>query len=182
MSSPSDRPASTVASRRCSSGSELASLKAATTTVSLACVMSPSYRGSGSLQLLQPGLAAEVAHVALDPLRPALHIRPRAVRAVAARAGQHRGQARALAVRQRGRVLAPVAARRRLRPVDAVAELGHVDVDLEDALLRPQQFDPQRVPGLGTLAQPAAAAPEEQVLGQLLADRAAAAHAPAIGV
>src|SRR5690606_20026732 len=45
-------------------------------------------------------------------------------------------------------------------------------------LLRPEEFDQHRVPGLDAFAQPArrraAALPEEQVLGQLLADRAAA--------
>src|SRR5690606_20887089 len=66
-----------------------------------------------------------------------------------------------------------------LRAVYAITEFGHVDVDLEDAGLRPHQFDQGRIPGLKPLAHPAAATPEEQVLRRLLADRACAPHLPA---
>src|SRR5262245_52351120 len=68
---------------------------------------------------------------------------------------------------------------RRLHAEDARAELREVEVDLEDAALRPERLDPDREPRLEPLAQPAAARPEEEVLGHLLADRAGAAHAAA---
>src|SRR3546814_3639643 len=52
--------------------------------------------------------------------------------------------------------------------------------------LRPQRLDQHRVPGLDALAHPArraaVAAPQEQVLGDLLADRAGPAHPAAAGV
>src|SRR5690606_26319226 len=54
--------------------------------------------------------------------------------------------------------------------------------DLEDAPLRPGQLDQQRVPGLQRLAEIAAALPQVEVLGHLLADGAAAADAAAAGV
>src|SRR3546814_13287072 len=58
--------------------------------------------------------------------------------------------------------------------------------DLQDPRLRPQRLDQHRVPGLDALAHPArraaVAAPQEQVLGDLLADRAGPAHPAAAGV
>src|SRR5690606_33012814 len=43
-------------------------------------------------------------------------------------------------------------------------------VELEDALLRKQEFQPDRQPGFQSLAEPAAAAPQPEILGELLAD------------
>ena len=77
--------------------------------------------------------------------------------------------------------LAEVAPARGLDAEDARAELGEVQVDLENAALRPEQLDPDREPGLEALAQPAPAVPEEEVLRDLLAQRARAAHAAAVG-
>src|SRR3546814_1737327 len=99
---------------------------------------------------------------------------------------QHGRQCRALRWRQPRGILAPVAARGGMRAVDAVAEFGHVRVHLQDPRLRPQRLDQHRVPGLDALAHPArraaVAAPQEQVLGDLLADRAGPAHPAAAGV
>src|SRR5690606_4214704 len=133
-----------------------------------------------SVQRLDVGGAADLAHVALDRRGTALDVGPRPGGAVAPRAGEHRGQARTLGVGQRRRVAAEEAARRGLRAVHAVAELGHVGVDLQDPALGPQQFQQHGVPGLQALAHPARGGarplPEEQVLGHLLADGAAAAQ------
>jgi hypothetical protein len=69
--------------------------------------------------------------------------------------------------------------RGRLDTVRAAAELGDVEVHLEDALLAPGQLYHDGDAGLETLAKPALPGPQEQVLGDLLRDRAGAAHAPA---
>ena len=63
--------------------------------------------------------------------------------------------------------------------IHAAPELGDVQIDLEDAPLGPQRFDQHRVPGFQSLAHPAVAAPQEQVLGHLLRDGAGAARAAA---
>src|SRR5215813_7024547 len=63
-----------------------------------------------------------------------------------------------------------------LSAVDAVTPLDHVEIDLEDARLRPAEFDEFGDVGLDALAQEAAAGPEQDVLGGLLRDRAGAAQ------
>jgi hypothetical protein len=64
--------------------------------------------------------------------------------------------------------------------VDAVTELGDVAIHLEDAPLRPQEFDERGEVRFEALAHEAAPAPQEQVLRGLLADRARAAQALAV--
>src|SRR5690606_16364756 len=102
--------------------------------------------------------------------------------AVALGTGQHRRQTRRLRGGEPVGIAPEPGARRGLRAVDAIAELDDVGIDLEDPPLGPEQLDQQRVPGLDALAQPARRRalplPEEQVLGQLLADGAAAAQPP----
>jgi hypothetical protein len=61
----------------------------------------------------------------------------------------------------------------------AVAQLGDVQVRLEDAPLGPGQLDEHREVRLETLAHEAAAGPQEEVLRHLLGDRARPAQ-PAV--
>src|SRR3546814_5961618 len=67
--------------------------------------------------------------------------------------------------------------RRRLDTVDAGTEFGDVEIDLENALLRPQCFDQDRVAGFDAFAKITAARPQEQILRGLLADGRCAARA-----
>ena len=62
----------------------------------------------------------------------------------------------------------------------ALAHLRHIEVDLQDALLGPQQFDEHGEPGLQPLAHVSTAGPEEYVLGGLLADGAASTDTPTL--
>src|SRR5262249_14785923 len=68
------------------------------------------------------------------------------------------------------------AARCRFYPVDTFPELSDVEVDLEDALLGPYVLDEHGHPGLHSLTEEAATVPQEQVLGDLLGNRAGAAE------
>src|SRR3546814_7201017 len=63
-----------------------------------------------------------------------------------------------------------------------VIPLVAVEVHLEDPLLGPEHFDQRGKPGFQTLAQPAAARPQEQVFGHLLAEGAGAANRAAASV
>jgi len=65
---------------------------------------------------------------------------------------------------------------RLLRAVDAVAPFDLVEVDLEDAGLRPGELEKLGDIGLDALAQEAAARPQQDVLGGLLRDGAGAAQ------
>src|SRR5271156_909357 len=64
------------------------------------------------------------------------------------------------------------ALRGRLGTIRAVAELRDIQIDLEDAPLRPEAFDEQREVRLEALAEIAAAGPKIQILRHLLADGA----------
>src|SRR5690606_40944767 len=66
------------------------------------------------------------------PICASLHVGAGPARAVAPGARQHRGQPRALSGRQAVRIAAEETARRRLGAVHAVAEFGHVGIDLQD--------------------------------------------------
>src|SRR3546814_5280367 len=72
--------------------------------------------------------------------------------------------------RQLCRRMMEVGLRRRLDTVDAGTEFGDVEIDLENALLRPQCFDQDRVAGFDAFAKITAARPQEQILRGLLAD------------
>jgi hypothetical protein len=72
-----------------------------------------------------------------------------------------------------------------LGTVDAGAELGDIEIHLEDALLAPQRLDQDGERGLDALAEVTTARPQEQILGDLLRDgRSAAtlARLPVAGV
>jgi hypothetical protein len=59
----------------------------------------------------------------------------------------------------------------------AASELGDVQVHLEDALLRPQRLDEHGEVGLQAFSEPTLPRPQEEVLRDLLRDRARATHA-----
>src|SRR5690606_4966959 len=71
---------------------------------------------------------------------------------------------------------AEVALTRRFHAEDAVAELHHIEIELDDAPLRPRHFDRRGPTRLQPLAHPAPARPEEEILGELLRDGAGAAQ------
>ena len=97
-----------------------------------------------------------------------------------ARIWQHGGKQGALLRRQlRGRA-AEVAFAGRTGTIDAVTELGDVEIDLDDALLWPEQLDEGGEIGFQALAHETAAIPQEQVLRHLLADRAGTAQPRAV--
>jgi len=64
--------------------------------------------------------------------------------------------------------------------IRAVAELGDVQIDFQYSPLRPQGLDQQREIGLEPLAKIAASGPQKEILGDLLADGAGAAHRVAV--
>jgi len=66
--------------------------------------------------------------------------------------------------------------RRGFGPIDAGAELGDVQIDLQYPPFRPNALDQHREIRLERLAKITASGPKEQVLGNLLADGAGAAH------
>jgi hypothetical protein len=75
---------------------------------------------------------------------------------------------------------------RRLRPVDAVAPLDDVQVDLQDPMLPPYELEQEGEVRLEALPDPASALPEEHVPGTLHRDRpravqVAAAMASVVG-
>ena len=86
------------------------------------------------------------------------------------------GQQRRLAGSERRRRRAEVRARRRLHAVDAVAPLDHVQVQLEDPRLGQLGFEPPGDDQLAQLAQRIPRRRQIEVLGELLRDRARAAH------
>ncbi len=72
------------------------------------------------------------------------------------------------------RRFAEIAMRRGVDAISAGAEINPVQIDLEDLILGEAVFEPQRQQGLADLAREAALGRQEQVLGELLGDRAAA--------
>ena len=67
-------------------------------------------------------------------------------------------------------ILAEVLLSNSLGTIDAIAHLDGVEIDLHDALLGPEEFDEGGEIDLKALAHPAAAWPEEDILGRLLRD------------
>ncbi len=65
---------------------------------------------------------------------------------------------------------------RRVDAEGAAAEIGAVEIELEDLVLRQPRFQPERQEGLLDLALERALVRQEQVLRKLLADRGAALH------
>ncbi len=87
---------------------------------------------------------------------------------------QHRRDARRLSPAQPLGAMAEIALGARLHAISADAGLRDVEIDLHDPALAPDRLDEHSVPGLQPLADIAAALPEKDVLGGLLADRGAA--------
>ena len=95
-------------------------------------------------------------------------------RIVDKRVGQRRRYEGALAPGEVFRRRAEVPLGHGRRPVDAVAHLDGVEVDLHYALLAPHQLDEGGEVSLQPFPHPCAARPEEHVLGRLLRDGARA--------
>src|SRR6478735_7458902 len=85
------------------------------------------------LALSQIGRPAELARLPFYPGGTALHVGAGPVDAQAPRIRQHRREQGRLARGQRAGGLAEIRVARRCGAVDAVAEFGHVQIDLEDA-------------------------------------------------
>ena len=100
------------------------------------------------------------------------------------RIGQDCGQRRGLARAELAGRLAEGIARTGLgAELPVRAPFGDIEVNLHDAPLGQDEVDPERQRQLERLAQIAAPAPEEQVLGDLLGDgRAAARFADVVGL
>ena len=113
---------------------------------------------------------------ALAPLQPEREL----VGVDHARVDDAGGQQRGLVRTELRGGLAKVRPRRRLRAVDAVAPLDHVEVDLEDARLAQRRLEPPRDEQLAQLAQRVLRRRQVEVLRQLLRDRAAAAEERAL--
>ncbi len=126
--------------------------------------------------------AAELAYLLANPGGATVYPGAGPAGAPLARVGQHGGEQAGLPGRQIRRANPEMVLRRRFGAKDADAPFDAVEVHLEDSLLRPEQFDQCREPGLDALAQPTAAGPEEQVLGHLLAQRAGATQRAALFV
>src|SRR5690606_26773792 len=94
------------------------------------------------------------------------------------RGGHARGLVRA---HTDGRVL-EVALAASFDAVSPPSRLGDVEIDFHDPAFAPALLDQQREPGFETLAEVAAALPQEDVLRGLLADRRAAADATSLRV
>src|SRR5690348_5423228 len=90
------------------------------------------------LRLLEVRRAAEMADLREDPLLLPQHEARRPRDVPAHRVRQHGREQRRLARREACRRLVIEAAGGCLDAVDTAAELGDVEIDLEDALLRPQ--------------------------------------------
>src|SRR5690606_38156297 len=109
-----------------------------------------------------------------EPLAP--RHAPRAVLRVGGeRVRQRRGEGGGLVQREAGRGAAEVVPGGRLRTEDSGTPLGHVEVELEDAVLGEEALEAARDDELLRLAQERPLRREVEVLGELLRDRAAPA-------
>jgi len=126
--------------------------------------------------------ATHLGHLLEDPGTALLDVRGRPVGFQAPWFGQNSCKERRLAGIQVCRRFPETALIRRLDPEHAVAQLDDVQVDLEDTAFGPDEFDDDGEVGLQSLADKAAAGSQEDVLGDLLRDRAGAAQAFAVFV
>src|ERR1700683_1283063 len=133
-------------------------------------------RASLALEGAQIGGTAQRAHLRQDLLVPLEQVMRGQIRVKQVRVRQHGREQRRLRGAQVQRRGVPEALCRRLHPVDAVAELGDVQVDLQDALLGPQGLDEYGEVRLEPLADEAWPGPQKQVLRHLLRDGARAAQ------
>ncbi len=143
-------------------------------------------QGTGALlRQLRVGDEALLLHVAKDEVAPLAGLLRIAERVVAVRRADQAGERGAVGDRQLVEPLAEVEARARLDPGHAdrplLAQVEIVEVQGQDAVLAEAQLQIKGQPGLGQLALQRAARREEEVLGELLRDRAAALHGAAPG-
>ncbi len=93
---------------------------------------------------------------------------------------QHSGQKRCLPGGDPARGCIKKKPARRISAVHARAELHNIEIDLQNAALRPHDLDQHGEIGFERLANKAPAGPEVEVLGQLLGDRAGPAQVSAL--
>src|SRR5690242_9527658 len=92
------------------------------------------------------------------------------------RVREHGGEHRGLLTREsRGRFM-EVRFRGGLHAIHPAAEFRDVEIDLEDALFRPECLDQHREPRFESLANEAPAGPQKEILRDLLSERAGAAQ------
>ena len=103
-------------------------------------------------------------------LLPFLHVSAGIGRTELAGVGQRGGNKGTLAAGEVFGILVEVLLGYGLGPIDAVAHLDGVEIDLHDALLGPEEFDECGEIDLKALAHPAATWPQEDILGRLLRD------------
>ena len=133
------------------------------------------------VDFIQHFRAAQRLHLTQVSIRAAAERTGRCRRRVALRIRQYGGEDGGIAAREPRCGLVEESLRGGFGAVGAVAELGDVEIDLQDAPLRPAgSRSSTREIGLEPLAKIAAAGPEEEVLGDLLADGAGAAHLVAV--
>src|SRR5262245_20039412 len=126
---------------------------------------------SHKLQTLEITAPAQPTHLGQDPRLTAAHIRARCAHATSLRVRQRRREQRAFGCIESRCWFSVVRLRRSFDAVDPITELGDVEVNLENPLLRPQRFDREREVGFEHLADPVLTLPQEQVLRDLLRDR-----------
>src|SRR5690606_29249965 len=143
------------------------------------CTAWSAARASQAPQVI---LTAQLTHLLANPEGAPIDVAAGPPGAPAAGIGQRGRQQAGLTVAEARRRDPKVMSGRRLGPEYPVPPLDAVQVHLEDALLGPQGFQQQGEPDFQPLAHPAAAGPEEQVLGHLLAEGAGAAQAAAPAV
>ena len=98
------------------------------------------------------------------------------VRGIARRRLEHPGQHGGFRQIHVARRFVEIVMRRRVHAERAGAEIGALEIELEDVVFRKPRFQPQRQKGLAHLALDRALVRQEQVLGELLRDGGAALH------
>src|SRR5262245_17860455 len=129
-----------------------------------------SMRSVWRRQLFEVFLAAKATHLAHDPVATGNDVGRGTIRSQPNGIRQHSRQRCGLGTRKARSWLAKELAPSRLDAEHAAPELRDVEIDLEDAFLRPRQLDEYREIRLDAFADVTAAIPQEQVLGDLLQD------------
>ena len=115
-------------------------------------------------------------HAQLDRSRDTQHAKARLARIAYMRGRQRDGKQHRLMPGKIGGALAEIVSARFLRPVNAAAELGDIEIDLDHAILGPDQrhdIGKRQLKGFGHIAAPV---PQIEVLRHLHRDGAGAAH------
>jgi uncharacterized protein YbjT (DUF2867 family) len=129
-------------------------------------------RMSARSELVEIGHAAELCHLTPDPGGAALYGRRRCFESIDVGIRQHGGDQGGIRAAQRHHRAVEIAPARGPDAEGVRAELGDVEIDLEDPLLGPKRLDQEGEPDLQSFANRVPAGPEKEVLCRLLADGA----------